>query len=399
VASDIVPIQLSVTEGDLVTLWAPRWKEDGEEWEAFLGDEDALFAFPDTALLAAFVRTVTTHDLIDHPAWSVVPELTVAELTPEDTQRYDVVGVPELVAQDLDTWTVADLAEIVRMLRSIADVCDLAAVHEVLDSAPAFSMLDQGTLPFTGREGARLWSRLVDVVAKRWDDVLDILDELVTVPEVDADALTAVQKEAAVDEPVVGSEPVGADATHRGGFWEEVGIDPIRIVVAGGEYVTLRCYLHDEPVFLGSAGKIDVFSGGRALARWIAGEGADDHDLVAASTWSEVVARATSGELTVVVDDVNVYDLAEIDSDLAEGPLAVEPAQLELATELLTDVGTWSGDDTAARALADNQPLGWLVSYIVRPDPSRLAPSPPFDAESERWNGLVNDLVERLRGH
>ena len=45
-ASDIVPIQLSLTEGDLVTLWAPRWREDGEDWEAFLGDDDALFAFP-----------------------------------------------------------------------------------------------------------------------------------------------------------------------------------------------------------------------------------------------------------------------------------------------------------------------------------------------------------------
>ena len=48
-ASDIVPIQLSLTEGDLVTLWAPRWREDGEEWEAFLGDDDSLFAFPEVA--------------------------------------------------------------------------------------------------------------------------------------------------------------------------------------------------------------------------------------------------------------------------------------------------------------------------------------------------------------
>ncbi|HEX5811955.1 MAG TPA: primosomal protein, partial [Pseudonocardia sp.] len=46
-ASDIVPIQLSLTEGDLVTLWAPRWREDGEDWEAFLGDDDSLFAFPE----------------------------------------------------------------------------------------------------------------------------------------------------------------------------------------------------------------------------------------------------------------------------------------------------------------------------------------------------------------
>src|SRR5690242_2264597 len=77
VASDIVPIQLSLTEGDLVTLWAPRWREDGEEWEAFLGDDDGLFAFPSVPRLAAFVRTDDAHDLGDHPAWPVVADLSV----------------------------------------------------------------------------------------------------------------------------------------------------------------------------------------------------------------------------------------------------------------------------------------------------------------------------------
>ena len=33
-AQDIVPIELGLPQGDLVTLWAPRWREDGEEWEA-----------------------------------------------------------------------------------------------------------------------------------------------------------------------------------------------------------------------------------------------------------------------------------------------------------------------------------------------------------------------------
>ena len=118
-ASDIVPIQLSLTEGDLVTLWAPRWREDGEEWEAFLGNDDYLFAFPEVAQLAAFVRTDDAHDLGDHPAWPVVADLSVAELTPEDAHRYDVIGVPELAAEDTDQWTVGELAEIVGMVRSI----------------------------------------------------------------------------------------------------------------------------------------------------------------------------------------------------------------------------------------------------------------------------------------
>jgi hypothetical protein len=406
VASDIVPIQLSLTEGDLVTLWAPRWREDGEEWEAFLGDDEALFAFPEVAQLAAFVRTAAEHDLVDHPAWSVVPDLTVAELTPEETQRYDIVGVPELVAEDPDTWTVSELAEITDMVRSIADVCELDVVTEVLDSAPAFALLRQGTLPFVGREGARLWTQLVDTVAERWDEVIDALDDLVVTPDVDAAALAAAEKEVVVvddvDEPVlatVGDDRDESEDDEPAGFWEEVGIDPVRITTRDGEYVTLRCYLDDAPVFLGSNGKIDVFTTERALARWLGEDGADAHDLVAASTWSEVVERAAVGELEVEVDELNSYTLTGLDDDIAEGTLTVDPSQLELAVELLLDVGEWAGDDDAREALAESQALGWLVSFVIKPDPTRLAPSPPFDAEAARFRELVEGLTARLTVH
>jgi hypothetical protein len=405
VASDIVPIQLSLTEGDLVTLWAPRWREDGEEWEAFLGDEDSLFAFPEVTQLAAFVRTATEHDLIDHPAWSVVPDLSVVELTPEETQRYDIVGVPELAAEDPDTWTVGELAEIVEMVRSIADVCELDDVTEVLDSAPAFGLLRQGTLPFVGREGGRLWTQMVETIAERWDEVIDALDELVTTPDVDPAALAAAENEVEAtedaDEPTVADagEDEEADEEEPAGFWEEVGIDPIRIITRDGDHYTLRCYLDDTAVFLGSDGRIDVFPSERALARWIAEDGADGHDLVAASTWTEVVERAGVGELEVQVDDLNSYTLTGLPDDLAEGPLAVDPSQLELAVELLLDVGDWAGDDEPRRALAESQALGWLVSFITKPDPTRLAPSPPFDAEATRFRELLEELMERFRAH
>jgi hypothetical protein len=404
VASDIVPIQLSLTAGDLVTLWAPRWREDGEEWEAFLGDDDALFAFPEVAQLAAFVRTATDHDLIDHPAWSVVPDLTVPELTPDDTQKYDIVGVPELVAEDPDTWTVGELAEITEMVRSIAEVCELDAVTEVLGAAPAFGLLRQGTLPFAGREGQRLWTQMVETIAERWDEVIDALDDLVATPEVDPAALAAAEKEVVVvedtDEPTVTeADEDGTAEDEEPGFWEEVGIDPVRITTREGDHFTLRCYLDDKAVFLGSEGRIDVFRTERALARWLAEDGAEGHDLEAASTWPEIVERAGVGELDVQVDDLNAYTLTELPDDLAEGPLAVDPSQLELATELLLDVGDWVGDDEARRALAESQALGWLVNFITKPDPTRLAPSPPFDAEAARFRELIDDVTARFRTH
>jgi hypothetical protein len=39
------------------------------------------------------------------------------------------------------------------------------------------------------------------------------------------------------------------------------------------------------------------------------------------------------------------------------------------------------------------------VSYVLRPDPTRLAPSPPFDKEQDAWSRLVESFENRLRAH
>jgi len=412
-AADIVPIELSVTAGDVVTLWAPRWRADGEEWEAFLGDDD-LFAFADVAALVGFVRTAAAHDLVDHPAWPLVPRLPAPDLRPADSHRYDLVGVPELVAQSPDTWVIGELADVVSIARSLADVCGLDVVHEVLDSTAGFTMLAGGTLAFGGREGARHWDALCTVIAKRWDEVIDAVDAVIRSPEVDAAALDAAAtelSEAAVSEALASEEQSAAadqqaaaatEAPAAGDpaldFWSEVGIDPIRIISDLGDHYTLRCYLDDAPVFLGSGGRIDVFTSPRALARYLT-DNPQGHDLDAVSTWPQVTKRAQDRELSVAVDDGNSYVLAGLADDLTGGPETVDPGQLELAVELITDAEQWAGSDAADKALASSEPLGWLVSFLVRPDPTRLAPSAPFDAEAASWRALVGGFEDRLQVH
>ncbi|HET9142156.1 primosomal protein [Actinophytocola sp.] len=433
-AQDIVPIELGLPQGDLVTLWAPRWREDGEEWEAFLGHEDDLYGFPDAAHLAAFVRTVDEHDLVDHPAWEVVPGLSVPELMPDEAHQYDLVGVPELVAEEPDTWTVGELADIVAIVRSLAEVCELDVVHEVLDSSEGFQMLAQGTYPFTGREGERLWTDLAEKISERWDDVLDALDVVVSIPEVDAatldqttDELAAFKAESEEAEIVLGAEDVEEIDTEESdeddvesdvdaeieaddeeeeeeevkplGFWAEVGIDPIRIVTEGEDYYTLRCYLDDEPIFLGSEGQIDVFSSPRALAKFLAQPGEEDNDLAEVSTWEDVTTKATDGTLEIKVDPDNTYVLQGLAEDLGGGPDTVDPVQLDLAVELITDAAEWAEDESVATALSQSESLGWLISFILRPDPTRLAPSPPFDAEVTAWRALARAFEDRLRAH
>ncbi len=425
-SQDIVSIELGLPQGDLVTLWAPRWREDGEEWEAFLGHEDDLYAFPDAAHLAAFVRTVTEHDLADHPAWDVVPELSVPELLPDDAHTYDLVGVPELAAEEPDTWTIGELADIVTIVRSLAEVCELDEVHEVLNSAAGFAVLEQGTFPFTGREGEKLWTDLAETIAERWDEVLDAIDEVVYVPDVDkvtldqtTDELAAYQAESEEAENALDTEDaedVDADADtdesekdtdaddeadeepedEPVGFWGEVGIDPIKIITVEAEYYTLRCYLDDEPIFLGTDGRIAVTKSPRALAKHIAQHGSADNDLAEVSTWDEVTSKATDGSLEVEVETDNTYVLNGLADDIGDGPDAVDPVQLDLAVELLSDAADWADDKTVAEALAQSESLGWLVSFVLRPDPTRLAPSPPFDAEKDAWTRLAESFEERL---
>jgi hypothetical protein len=405
-AADIVPIELSVTAGDLVTLWAPRWRADGEEWEAFLGDDENLFAFASVAELVGFVRTTGVHDLADHPAWPLVPRLPAADLRPVDTRRYDLVGVPELVAQSPDTWVIGELADVVSIARSLADVCGLDVVADVLDSTAGFSMLDGGPLAFGGRDGKRHWDALCDVIAQRWDEVIDAVDGVIRSPEVDAAALDAAEtelSEAQASEEQSAVEAQAAAAAEIAGdpaltFWSEVGIDPIRIISDLGDHYTLRCYLDDAPVFLGSSGRIEVFTSPRALVRYLT-DHPQGHDLDAVSTWPQVTKRAQDRELAVAVDDGNSYVLAGLADDLGGGPETVDPGQLELAVELITDAEQWAGSDAADKALASSEPLGWLVSFLVRPDPTRLAPSAPFDAEAASWRVLVGGFEDRLHVH
>ena len=65
-----------------------------------------------------------------------------------------------------------------------------------------------------------------------------------------------------------------------------------------------------------------------------------------------------------------------------QGPQSVDADQLDLAVELFTDAADYADDESMETALATSTPLGWYVSYMLNPDPNRLAPNPPFDAEA-----------------
>ena len=427
-AADIVPIRLGLTKGDLYTLWAPRWRDEGDEWEAFLGKDDDLYAFESVADLVAFVRTNDDNDLTDHPAWEKLTEASAHKSDPPQDRQYDVVGVPDLVAEKPSEDTVKELHRTLAIVSAIGSVCELAAVSKFFNGNPVLGTLGGGIDAFDGRSGRKRWAEIESVIGRGWDNVLDAIDGIVSTPDVDRAASEKAEAELAepAPEPEVEEEPADARSTepsteeteeteadeadeeseelagHAAGlvlgsdvdFWHKVGIDPVRMMTSGGTFYTLRCYLDDEPIFLGRNGRISVFGSERALARYLADE--HDHDLSDLATYDDIRTAATDGSLRFNISDDNVYVLSGIVDDIADGPDAIDRDQLELAVELLRDISEYAEDDIVEETLDVDLPLGRLVAHVLDPETVRR-PSPPYAKAVEQWEALETFVESRLR--
>ncbi|MBY0442560.1 MAG: primosomal protein [Mycobacteriaceae bacterium] len=419
-AVDLIPLRLSLTAGDRYTLWAPRWRDDGDEWEAFLGKGDHLYGFETVANLVAFVRSDNDHDLADHPAWHELSTANAHALEPDHDQQFDVVAVEELLADKPTEDSVNSLAGVLAIVSSIGSVCELAAVSKFFNGNPSLGMLTGGLDNFTGRAGIKRWNALAEIIERGWDDVLTAIDELVCVPEVDQQLSAQAGEELAEPRPDEDAEqeaetpaadedatpdtdteePVDSDAVLGGDddFWLQVGIDPIKIMMSSGTFYTLRCYLDDKPIFLGRNGRISVFSSERALARYLADE--HDHDLSDLSTYDDIRTAATDGALAIDVAEENIYVLSGLADDLADGPYAVDHEQLDLAAELLRDVGEYAEDKSIAQALETTQPLGKLIASVLDDSDTADADAAPAPAHAEAvrdWERLERFLESRLR--
>jgi hypothetical protein len=421
-AADIVPIRLGLTKGDLYTLWAPRWRDSGDEWEALLGKDDDLYGFESVADLTAFVRTSTDNDLVDHPAWEGLIEANAHRFDPPEERQYDLIGVQELLAEKPTEESVATLHRTLAIVSSVGSVCELSTVTKFFNGNPVLGSLGNGVESFSGRSGRKRWSDIGAVVGRNWDKVVDAIDEVITIPDTDkaASDKAAAELEEPKPEPEEIEEAVAIEAddedaegeetgeseaalTDRAGglvlgadedFWIKVGIDPIRMITRGGTFYTLRCYLDDAPVFLGRNGRVSVFGSERSLARYLADE--HDHDLSDLATYEDIKTAATDGSLRVDVTDENVYVTSGLADDLADGPDSIDRDQLELAVELLRDVGDYAEDDIVDETLDADMPLGRLVAHVLDPETVRK-PSPPYAEAVEQWDSLETFLESRLR--
>lgn len=130
------------------------------------------------------------------------------------------------------------------------------------------------------------------------------------------------------------------------------------------------------------------------MARYLADE--HDHDLSDLATYDDIRTAATDGSLQVDVTDDNVYVLSGLADDFADGPDAVDRDQLELAVELLRDIGDYSEESTVEKALEPTKALGKLVAHVLDPD-SAPKPKPPHAAAVREWERLEAFVEGRLR--
>jgi hypothetical protein len=434
--ADIVPIELALDEREVFTLYAPRWRDASDEWEAFLGKDDDLYAFGSVPDLVAFIRSNDDNDLTDHPAWETLTSASAHRLNPGDEKRFDLINVYELLAEKPTSESVEQLAGTLAIASAIGSVCELPAISKFFNGNPVLATVSGGIDNFSDKTGIKHWNEIGVVVQRGWDKVVDAIEEVISTPDVDSTA--SAKAKAELDEPRDDEEDeeeeaqAGVDAnaedddaeddedndtgdTETQGdeepeeaatevhdivlgadqdFWTKVGIDPIRMMTSSGTFFTLRCYLDDAPIFLGRNGRISVFGSVRSLARYLADE--HDHDLSGLATYDDIRTAANDGSLRVEVTDDNVYVLSGLADDLRDGPDAVDREQLELAVELLRDVSEYSDDTTVDEELERGTPLGNVVAYVLDPDGERK-PGPPYAKAVEKWGELEAFVESRLR--
>lgn len=139
---------------------------------------------------------------------------------------------------------------------------------------------------------------------------------------------------------------------------------------------------------------INVFTSARKLRRHLAGN--PHNDMSSLVTYSDITVAAIDGVLPLddVTDD-NVYIIKGLADDIADGPAHVDRQQLELAVELLSDVGTYANNSIVTGSLRQGMPLGDLVNCVLGVDRT-LKRTREYAAWSQ-WTQLEDFLESRLR--
>lgn len=404
----ILPVKLSLNQGDVYTLWAPTWKEHGSQWQAFLGDDTNILAFESPAELLAYIETTPRHDLVDHPKWAAFQAQGDDRVVPSAKQYFDIVGAPEFLADRPSYENVSAVSRVFQVSRALADVAAAEQAQIFFASHSVLGSVNRGVDHFAGDNGLEQWTSVGHVVLGNWAGVVKALSDAVRVVDsasLDAAAVAAAtaalsaanerKAQAADAERQRADQAAAAADPYDNSAWARAGIDPVKISIQGKSVYTLRTYLGGAPVFLGKYGEIFTFPSAKHLVRWIIEN--DDHDLAGVSTWPDLMNEANAGQLTVEVHPDNSYSFAGIADDIAKGVDAVDTAQMGKAYELLADAADWAQDDSLNSLLLANPRMQDYLAYMLgSTEAGGYVPSAPFTDKAQAWREMEEQLIKRF---
>ncbi|MDK8585509.1 MAG: hypothetical protein E7K06_07045 [Corynebacterium sp.] len=404
----IVPVKLSLTEGDFYTLWAPKWRQSGSEWQAFLGDDEDVLAFNSPAELLCFVESGTKHDLLDHPLWDQFAGRDADRVTPAERDEYDLIGMPVALAGRPSHQNVSTVARNLEIASALADVAGAEHTTIFFASHSILRNVSRGADHYSGEQGMSEWSGVGHVIAGNWKGVIEDLDQHVRVVSTDDfDAAKVSDAKERISSAAAASAAAAKEAEEKrkaaaeaadpydNSPWAAAGIDPIKITAQSKSVYTLRTYLDGKPIFLGKWGEIFTFDSPKTLVRWIMDN--DDHDLARVSTWEEVVSAANAGELEVQVHPDNQYSFNGIVRDIEKGPEAVDSDQMARCYEVCADAADWAGDDSINSYMLANPRLQDYLGYMLgSTEHAGYVPSKPYNEHAESWKGLEDMLIKRF---
>lgn len=404
----ILPVKLSLTEGDFYTLWAPTWKEKKSEWQAFLGDDTSVLAFHSPEELLAYLAATPRHDLSDHPKWDAFQAQGDDRVVPGEKQYYDIIGAPNFLADRPSHENVSSLSRVFQLSRSLAEVAAAEQAQIFFASHSILNNVARGSDHYSTETGFDEWSGVGRVVLANWESVVHSLDGAVRVVDsaaldpqavsAAAASIAAAQEERARAAEATKEQEV-AQAAAQDPYdvspWAVAGIDPVKITVQGKSVYTLRTYLGTAPVFLGKYGEIFTFPSTKHLGRWILEN--DDHDLASVSTWEDLMGAANAGELKVEVHPDNAYSLAGIAEDITKGVDAVDTKQMAKAYELMADAADWAKDDSLNSFLLANPRMQDYLAYMLgSTEAAGYVPSAPFTDKAQAWKEMEDQLTKRF---
>ena len=358
---EIVPVGLTLPSGTWVTLYQRDWDDADDDSLAFLGGDDAVYAFPSVAELTSYAGGNDDHHLGASPLWPAVKRGFRDDFTPAAEDTYDLTRPTER-GQDM-------LAELLVYLRMDVPEDDDWSMHPLQRALPQAQ-------PYVPLVYAGSTYQLPDGGTTLWDWAVSEVNARVG-PPLSTDVSAFVM-----------ATPVEEVASGVESLW--IGLDN-----AGAHTLVVR---DDEAgwVFLGEPGSVAAAGSAAGLMAFVCH--AQD-PLLDTEPWQPLRGR---DDIDFEPYEDNVVDLDELGRSLGPG-LGREGAESLLeARQLVQELAIWLGLEDVTAAFDEEQPLGrFFVRHLLdlvtgsMSAPERLREL-DFEPIIASWQACVSGIASRV---